>query len=120
MSSFLKILIHSLCKNHFHLAADLVNIWNINSKYGYTDFFFNTLCLKCCPGGSVAKNLPDAQELQFRSLGQEDPLEKEMATHASVLAWEIPWTEKSVKSQSKASWPGVWHGLTTENMHKLP
>ena len=51
----------------------------------------------------MAKNLPDAQELQFRSLGQEDPLEKEMATHASVLAWEIPWTEKSVKSQSKAS-----------------
>ena len=36
------------------------------------------------------------QETQFRSLGQEDPLEKEMAAHSSILAWEIPWTEESV------------------------
>ena len=34
------------------------------------------------------------QENQIRSLGREDPLEKEMATHSSVLAWRIPWTEK--------------------------
>ena len=34
------------------------------------------------------------QEMQFQSLGQEDPLEKEMATHSSILAWEIPWTEE--------------------------
>ena len=34
------------------------------------------------------------QEMQVQSLGQEDPLEKEMATHSSILAWEIPWTEK--------------------------
>ena len=34
------------------------------------------------------------QEMQVWSLGQEDPLEKEMATHASILAWEIPWTEE--------------------------
>ena len=45
------------------------------------------------------KNLPamqetqKTQEMQVQSLGQEDPLEKEMATHSSVLAWEIPWTE---------------------------
>lgn len=41
---FLKISIHSLCKNHFHLAADLVNIWIINAKCGDKDFF-NILCL---------------------------------------------------------------------------
>ena len=35
------------------------------------------------------------QEIQVRSLGGEDPLEKEMATHSSVLAWEIPWTKES-------------------------
>ena len=42
------------------------------------------------PGGSVEKNLPAKQETQVQSLGLEDPLEKEMATHSSILAWEIP------------------------------
>ena len=42
----------------------------------------------------MVKNLPAMQEMQVRSLGQEDPLEKEMATHSSILAWEIPWTEE--------------------------
>ena len=41
-----------------------------------------------------AKCLSAIQEIHFQSLGQEDPLEKEMATHSSVLAWEIPWTEE--------------------------
>ena len=41
------------------------------------------------------------QEMWVRSLGQEDPLEKEMATHSSILAWEIPWTEE----------PGGLHGV---------
>ena len=44
------------------------------------------------PGGSAVKNLPAMQETWVRSLGQEDPLEKEMATHSSILAWRIPWT----------------------------
>ena len=39
---------------------------------------------------SVVKNLPDKQEMQVQSLGQEDPLENKMATHSSILAWEIP------------------------------
>ena len=39
-------------------------------------------------------NLPAMQETQVQSLGQKDPLEKEMATHSSILAWEIPWTEE--------------------------
>ena len=46
------------------------------------------------PGGSVVKNLPAKQETQVQSLDWEDPLEKEMATHSSTLAWEIPWTEE--------------------------
>ena len=43
--------------------------------------------------GSVVKNLP-ANAGDAESLGQEDPLEKEMVTHSSILAWEIPWTEE--------------------------
>ena len=46
------------------------------------------------PGGSRGKNLTTMQELQVRSLGQEDSSEKEMATHSSILAWEISWTEE--------------------------
>ena len=52
------------------------------------------------------KNLPamqetqKTQELHVQSLGQEDPLEKEMATHSSMLAWEIPWTEGPGRLQS--------------------
>ena len=42
----------------------------------------------------MVKNPPAMQETSVPSLGQEDPLEKEMATHSSILAWEIPWTEK--------------------------
>ena len=40
----------------------------------------------------TVKHLPTVQETWVRSLGQEDPLEKEMATHSSILAWRIPWT----------------------------
>ena len=40
------------------------------------------------------------QEMGVPSLGQKDPLEKEMATHSSILAWEIPWTEEPVRLQS--------------------
>ena len=46
------------------------------------------------PGGSVVKISSDKQETRVRSLGWEDPLEKEIATHSSVLAWEIPGTEE--------------------------
>ena len=57
-------------------------------------------------GGSVVNNLPalqEPQETQVRSLSQEDPLEKEVATHSSILAWRIPWTEEP---------DGLVHGVT--------
>ena len=47
------------------------------------------------PGGSVVKKLPATQETQIQCLGWEVPLEQEMATHSSILAWEIPWTEET-------------------------
>ena len=52
------------------------------------------------PGDSVVKNLPAMQETWVQFLGREDPLEEEMATHSSVLAWEIPWTEEPSVLQS--------------------
>ena len=51
----------------------------------------------------MVKNLPADQEMQVRSLHWEDPLEKEMATHSSILAWEIPWTEEPGGLQSMGS-----------------
>ena len=51
----------------------------------------------------MVKNLPAMQKTQVRPLGQKDPLEKEMATHSSILAWEIPWTEEAGGLQSMAS-----------------
>ena len=52
------------------------------------------------PGGSVVKNPPAIQEMQVRSLGREDPLQKNTATHSSILAWEIPETEEPGGLQS--------------------
>ena len=51
-----------------------------------------TVSLGFFPGGSVVKNPPTKQEKCVQSLGQEDPLENEMATASSILTWEIPWT----------------------------
>ena len=51
----------------------------------------------------LIKNLPAVQETQIQSLGWEDPLEKEMATHSSILAWKIPWTEEPGGLQSMRS-----------------
>ena len=47
----------------------------------------------------MVKNLPGCRQAWIRSLGQEDPLEKEMATHSSILAWRIPWTEEPGRPQ---------------------
>ena len=68
------------------------------------------------PGGSAVKNLPAMQETWVPSLGWEDLLEKEMATHSCLLAWEIPWTEEpgglwSMGSQELAM---------TERLNPLP
>ena len=52
------------------------------------------------PVAQMVKNLPAKQEIQVQSLAQENPLEKGMATHASILAWRIPWTEEPDMLQS--------------------
>ena len=57
------------------------------------------------PSGSAVKNPHEMQEIQVRSLGLEDPLEKGMATHSSILPWEIPRTEESGGLQSMGLQP---------------
>ena len=56
------------------------------------------------PSGSGVKNLPATQEVWVQSLGQKDPLEKEMATHSSILAWE--------NSMDRGAWQAIVHGVT--------
>ena len=64
----------------------------------------------------VVKNLPAMQETWVQSLGRKDPLEKEMATHSSILAWEIPWTEEPSRLQSMGS-QIIGHDYATEHTH---
>ena len=77
--------------------------------------FLNTI--SGYPGGSAVKesscNAGDAQVTRVRFLGQEDSLEKEMATHSSMPAWKIPWTEEPGGRQSIAS-QRIGHGLATK------
>ena len=61
---------------------------------------------------SMVKNLPAMWEMQVLSLGQEDPLEKGIATHSSILAWKIPWIEEPVELQSM----GFKESDTTERL----
>ena len=56
------------------------------------------------------------QKMQVQSLGQEDPLEKEMATHSNIPAWKIPWTEETGGLQS-VGWQRVEHDWATEHTH---
>ena len=66
------------------------------------------------PGGTMVKNLPAMEEIRVQSPGQEDPLEKEMATHSSILAWEISWTEEPGRLQSMGS-QRVGYDLVTKH-----
>ena len=54
-------------------------------------------------GASIAQSVKNLTAMQVRFLGWEDPLEKEMATHSSILAWRIPWTEEPGELQSMGS-----------------
>ena len=66
-----------------------IKIWSLSFKMGENTFFKGASLVS-----QKVKNLPAMQETWVRSVGGEDPLEKEMATHTSILAWRIPWTEE--------------------------
>ena len=84
----------SHCEKEYHqkwLWSSNVN--NVESYEGLWTFLV----------AQIVKNLPAMQETKFQSLGWEDPLEKEMATHSSILALEVPWTEEPEELQSIGS-----------------
>ena len=66
----------------------------------------------------MVKHLPTVQKTWVRSLGQEDPLEMEMATHPSILAWRIPWTEEPGGLQPTAMQRAGHDCRLTHNIHK--
>ena len=63
----------------------------------------DTCSLKGLPGGAVIKNLPTMRETRVQALSREDPLEKRMATHSSILPWRISWTEEPGRLKSIGS-----------------
>ena len=73
----------------------------------------------CWYGFNKAKYLPSMQETRVWFLGQEDPLEKGMATHSSILAWRIPWTEKPGRLQSRGSQRVGHDWVTNTLLHSL-
>ena len=77
-----------------------------------------TLSYSGFPGGSVVKNLSAMQETQVQYLGQEDPLEEGTATHSSILAWRIPWTEEPGGLQSPRGHRKSDMTVVTQHMHK--
>ena len=72
------------------------------------------------PGSSGVKNYPlPMQETRVQSLGQRDPLEKEMATHAGILAWEIPWTGE-LGGLQPLGLERVTHDLAAKHQQQMP
>ena len=73
------------------------------SHIDVTAYTQSCLLIRTSLVAQTVKRLPPMQETRVRSLGQEDPLEKEMATHSSTLAWKIPWMEERGRLQSMGS-----------------
>ena len=114
---------HITCSHNLSFF-DLTDFFNATMYYlscvrCYTNCFtciisFNslTIYLVIFPVAQTVKNLPAMQETRVQSLGWEDPLEKGMAIHSSILAWRIPWTEEPGGPQSV----GSWESDTTERL----
>ena len=87
-----------------------------------TDFIFlgSKITFACASlVAQMVKNLPAMWETWVPSLGQEDPLEKEMATHSSICAWRIPWTEEPGGPQSMGSQRVRYDWVTNTHTHRI-
>ena len=98
-----------------------LDLCTLSSMTHNFSFIFPFLCLCGILGASLVaqlvKNMPAVQETCVQSLGWEDPLKKEMATHSSILVWEIPWTEERGGLQfmgSQKSWTRLNNQMTTK------
>ena len=76
---------------------------NCQNKKGLAFFCLLPLSIKASLAAQTVKHLPAMRETRVRSLGQEDPLEKEMAIHSSTRAWKIPWMDEPGRLQSMGS-----------------
>ena len=78
------------------MASGPITSWQLDGETMKTvkDYILGGSIITASLVTQMVKRLPTVQETWVRSLGQEDPLEKEMATHSSALAWKIPWTEE--------------------------
>ena len=93
-----------------------MTVWSTDKAYTLVSTFLINNIFSLTRASLVAqrlKRLPGMQETWVRSLGREDPLEKEMVTHSSTLAWRIPWMEKPGRLQSL----GCKESDTTERLH---
>ena len=87
------------------LQVDSLPLSHLEARVYIPSFFF-FLIIEFNLGGSVVKNPPAMQEMWAQSLGWKDPLDKEMATHSSILTWRVPWTEEPGRLQFMGSQRG--------------
>ena len=98
----------ALSPDRYHPGGERCPLWQLLTQqrelklWSETDLEFQFHHLWASLGAQTIKILPAMQETQVRSLGREDPLEKEMATHSSILARKIPCTEEPGRLQSMA------------------
>ena len=92
-------------KSNFLQPCTYLSFWTLTTHYNCFEISYARY--KGFPGGSAVKNSASMQETQVQSMGWEDPLEKEMAIHSSINAWEIPWTDEMLEpkgSQKSQAW----------------
>ena len=99
-------------KNHMIISIDVqkhlkkfkIHLWCWYQQIGYSrNVPQHIKAIRASLVAKRLKRLPAMQETRVQSLGREDPLEKEMATHSSILAWRIPWMEEPCRLQSTGS-----------------
>jgi len=112
---------HTVCTQFYNLFLLLYYEFFTYHSLSYSTYL-RFLVFNCTdldfPGGADGKASAYNAETRVWSLGQEDLLEKEMGTHSSILAWEIPWTEKPGRVQSMGS-QRVGHDWATSLTHSL-
>ena len=105
------------CISHSPTSPDLpTDAWGSSPPYSFTNI---TSFLSGFTGGSDGEESPAMQETRVRSLGQEDALEKGMATHSGILAWRILWTGEPGRLQSMGSQRVGHHWTTNTSLHQF-
>ena len=104
MRVFLFILCRLVVQSlQYYFNLNSFKLFSINLSYQCIDNSSDYIYRWASLVAQIVKNLPAIQETWVRFLGQEDPLEKGMATHCSILAWRIPWIEETGRLQSMGS-----------------